>query len=181
MMNVGHGHACLDGAFEGDLRCLTDLKLKSCSRQRELPVNFAYSVSIRIRTYIFKSVAPFCSFCGLSDLNSPVRSERHIDAARTQHDLLAEVGFGSLCVGHPGQATEKLLRAVKKAGVRCVMAGGWAGIGPHCLDSQAEDFEELRPGESTGSLVFGPEHCTLPTAQNTDPITPGERPIFFCG
>eukprot|EP00913_Durusdinium_trenchii_P000599 g553.t1 len=32
------------------------------------------------------------------------------------------VGFGSLCVGHPGQATEKLLRAVKKAGVRCVMA-----------------------------------------------------------
>lgn len=54
------------------------------------------------------------------------------------------VGFGSLCVGHPGQATEKLLRAVKKAGVRCVMAGGWAGIGPHCLDSQAEDFEELK-------------------------------------
>ena len=55
------------------------------------------------------------------------------------------VGFGSLCVGDPRLATEKVLRALRRAGQRCIMAGGWAGISPaHLHASKTADFLALK-------------------------------------
>ena len=55
------------------------------------------------------------------------------------------VGFGSLCVGDPRIASEKVIRALRKAGQRCIMAGGWAGISPAHLDeSKTFDFAALK-------------------------------------
>lgn len=56
------------------------------------------------------------------------------------------IGFGSLCVGDSGRATEKVIRALMRAkgGLRCVMAGGWAGLSPASLDESLEDFAKLK-------------------------------------
>lgn len=53
------------------------------------------------------------------------------------------VGFGSLCVGDPGEATAKVLRALMAAKLRCVMAAGWSGLHPSQLDVKTEDFDAL--------------------------------------
>lgn len=56
------------------------------------------------------------------------------------------VGFGSLSAGDPREVTEKVIRALIIAGrKRCVMAGGWSGIGPEHLDPiLTKDYTELK-------------------------------------
>eukprot|EP00931_Biecheleriopsis_adriatica_P085960 TRINITY_DN60705_c0_g1_i1.p1 TRINITY_DN60705_c0_g1~~TRINITY_DN60705_c0_g1_i1.p1 ORF type:complete len:543 (+),score=111.47 TRINITY_DN60705_c0_g1_i1:221-1630(+) len=56
------------------------------------------------------------------------------------------IGFGSLSAGDPREVTEKVLRALLSAGrKRCVMAGGWSGIGPEHLHPElTEDYMELK-------------------------------------
>jgi len=56
------------------------------------------------------------------------------------------IGFGSLSAGDPREVTEKVLRALIIAGrQRCVMAGGWSGIGPEHLDPQlTEGYSDLK-------------------------------------
>lgn len=56
------------------------------------------------------------------------------------------IGFGSLCVGDSRLATEKVIRALMRAKgeLRCVMAGGWAGLSPASLDESLEDFVKLK-------------------------------------
>ena len=53
------------------------------------------------------------------------------------------VGFGSLCVGDPGEATEKVLRALMATQRRCVMVAGWSGLHPSHLDVKTKDYEAL--------------------------------------
>lgn len=68
------------------------------------------------------------------------------------------VGFGSLCVGDPREATEKVLRALKASNLRCIMAGGWAGLSPSQLDAEKTiDFHLLKDFASTN--VFSLEAC----------------------
>mmetsp|Transcript_106873 Transcript_106873/g.189931 ORF Transcript_106873/g.189931 Transcript_106873/m.189931 type:complete len:491 (-) Transcript_106873:318-1790(-) len=56
------------------------------------------------------------------------------------------IGFGSLSAGDPRSVTEKVMRALMLAGnKRCVMAGGWSGIGPEHLDVHlTEDYTTLK-------------------------------------
>mmetsp|Transcript_131596 Transcript_131596/g.281379 ORF Transcript_131596/g.281379 Transcript_131596/m.281379 type:complete len:505 (+) Transcript_131596:76-1590(+) len=56
------------------------------------------------------------------------------------------VGFGSLSAGDPRIVTEKILWALILAGnLRCVIAGGWSGIGPEHLDPDlTERYTELK-------------------------------------
>ena len=68
------------------------------------------------------------------------------------------VGFGSLCVGDPREATEKVLRALMVKKLRCVMVGGWAGMSPSQLDPEkTKDFDVLKEYASTH--VFALEAC----------------------
>ncbi|CAJ1346605.1 unnamed protein product [Effrenium voratum] len=68
------------------------------------------------------------------------------------------VGFGSLCVGDPREATEKVLRALVAANLRCVMVGGWAGLSPSQLDPEkTKDFGALK--EYASNHVFALEAC----------------------
>jgi len=77
----------------------------------------------------------------------------YVPAAKLQEFLEAPgqerpvyIGFGSLAAGSPRLVTEKVLRALMLAGKkRCVMAGGWSGIGPEHLDPQlTEDYATLK-------------------------------------
>lgn len=74
----------------------------------------------------------------------PVQLQEFIDAPGQQRPVY--IGFGSLAAGSPRLVTEKVLRALMLAGKkRCVMAGGWSGIGPEHLDADlTEDYETLK-------------------------------------
>jgi len=67
-----------------------------------------------------------------------------IDAS--SQDKPVYIGFGSLSAGDPREVTETVLRSLIIAGhKRCVMAGGWSGIGPEHLDPLlTSDYSELK-------------------------------------
>ena len=55
------------------------------------------------------------------------------------------IGFGSLCVGDPRLATEKVLRALMRAGQRGIICGGWGGMNPeHLNPAETPDFAVLK-------------------------------------
>mmetsp|Transcript_67375 Transcript_67375/g.108515 ORF Transcript_67375/g.108515 Transcript_67375/m.108515 type:complete len:503 (+) Transcript_67375:82-1590(+) len=80
----------------------------------------------------------------LPDYEPPMELLKFLTAAGQEKPLY--VGFGSLSAGSPRLVTEKVLRALMRAGnKRCVIAGGWSGIGPeHLSPSLTGDFQELK-------------------------------------
>jgi len=74
----------------------------------------------------------------------PAKLQVFLDTPGTERPVY--IGFGSLSAGSPRLVTEKVLRALIFAGKkRCVMAGGWGGIGPEHLDAElTENYATLK-------------------------------------
>jgi vancomycin aglycone glucosyltransferase len=71
-----------------------------------------------------RSVVQTAAIISRSPAELPEEVSRFIDDG----DPPVFVGFGSMGVKDPGETTDLVLRAVKLAGVRAIVARGWAGI-----------------------------------------------------
>eukprot|EP00928_Gymnodinium_smaydae_P044961 TRINITY_DN30010_c0_g1_i1.p1 TRINITY_DN30010_c0_g1~~TRINITY_DN30010_c0_g1_i1.p1 ORF type:complete len:515 (-),score=85.17 TRINITY_DN30010_c0_g1_i1:257-1627(-) len=99
----------------------------------DLAVEFPFS---KQTGYVFVEPPP--------NFEPPIELKTFLDAPGKERPVY--VGFGSLSAGDPRIVTEKVLRALMIAGgKRCVMVGGWSGIGPEHLDPDlTEDYAVLK-------------------------------------